>query len=339
MMLATHKDNILPLPFNQNVSLADKNWFKTGGPARWYHQPTTLEAFQTALRIAAGHQWPLFILGQGANVLISDEGFDGLVIHPALTSLRIVAEEPEYAYVEAGAGLTMASLIDYCLAHQLLGLEEFSGIPGTVGGAVFINIHYFEFLLSMFLTSGTIISRATGEIHTVDHSWFMFGYNYSKLHEEYYYLTSATFKLRKATALEAAHAQGRKQEIIRHRERKYPRERTCGSFFRNLHAHELPLKGPAVPFIAYYFDQLGIKGTLSIGGASVSHKHANMIVTNEKATSQDVISLARCMQQRVHDRFGILPQPECRFVGFREDPLTNNIVSTGRLSGAPLPRD
>ena len=140
---------------------------------------------------------PLCILGEGANVLISDDGFDGLVIRPQLKQIKRYAFDETNDLVEADAGIKFPELITWCLDNNLIGLEEFSGIPGTVGGSVFINIHYFEFLLSQFLVSATVIHKKTGELLAVDNTWFNFGYNQSRLHDGDYYLASATFKLKK----------------------------------------------------------------------------------------------------------------------------------------------
>ncbi len=127
----------------QNVPLADKNWFRTGGPARFFAQPKTNKEFQYCLQFVLSHTLPIFLLGNGANILISDDGFDGLVIRPQLIDKTIKELTPEYSLVTAGAGLSLDELIEFCLQNNLGGLEEFSGIPGTVGGAVFINLHYF----------------------------------------------------------------------------------------------------------------------------------------------------------------------------------------------------
>lgn len=131
----------------ENISLADKNWFLTGGNARYFCEPSTISDFQEALKFAHKNNLAIFVLGQGANVLISDDGFDGLVIRP-----QVIKEDPGIAcydentvLVTAKAGCTMHDLIEFCLAHNVSGLEEFSGIPGTVGGSVFINLHYFQF--------------------------------------------------------------------------------------------------------------------------------------------------------------------------------------------------
>jgi len=313
-----------PSPLIQeNVPLADKNWFGTGGSARFYCEPTTSQQFQEAILYANTHNLDIFILGQGANILISDDGFDGLVIRPMLTSITVLSTDGTTSLIKADAGVTMPHLIDYCLDNNLLGLEEFSGIPGTVGGSVYINLHYFEFLLAQFLVSAEIVHKKNGTIRTVDAQWFNFGYNDSELHKKDYFLVNATFKLRCATNEQISFAKGRKTEIIRHRAHRYPQVRTCGSFFRNFFANEVTLEvdNKKIIFVAYYLDKIGVKGTLRRGNALVSPQHANMIVNLGNGTSADIITLALEMQKLVQEKFGILPQPECQLIGFKAYPL------------------
>ena len=304
----------------QNISLHDKNWFKTGGNARYFCQPSNEHEFSQAVLFAHQQELEIFVLGQGANILISDQGFDGLVIRPMLNAISVNNQE---ATVTAGAGVCLQKLIDYCLDQQLVGLEEFSGIPGSVGGAVYINIHYFQFLLSQFLISACVVDRVTGELINVTPDWFNFGYNQSRLLTKQHYLVHATFQLTAVDGYQAAYAKGRRDEIIRHRQQRYPRSNTCGSFFRNFVPEEIPfeINGSKVPFVAYYLDKIGVKGALRVGNAVVSHQHANMLVTHSAATTADVIELARTMQQMVQEKFGIVPQPECQFVGFKTYPL------------------
>lgn len=309
----------------EQVALADKNWFRTGGKARFYTEPTTTSAMSQAVQWAAKQHQDIFVLGEGANLLINDAGFNGLVIRPQIKSIEKIDETT----VKAGAGVSMPELITWCLDHQLLGLEEFSGIPGTVGGSVFINIHYFEFLLSKFLVSATVVEKSTGNLLSVAPDWFNFGYNYSTLHEKKHFLVDATFRLTLCSELEAAYAKGRSIEIIRHRARRYPVARTCGSFFRNFFESELTqtINGKKIAFVAYYLDKIGVKGALRVGNVVVSYLHANMLVTEEGATSQEIITLARTMQQMVYDNFGLIPVAECQFIGFDEYPLLE--VSSG----------
>ncbi len=307
----------------QNEPLNSKTWFHTGGSAHFFCAPTTIPEFQQALAYAHAHALPIFVLGQGANVLISDAGFDGLVIHPRLAAISMHAGNNTEIFVTAGAGVTIADLIIWCLNNNIVGLEEFSGIPGSVGGSVYINLHYFEFLLSHFLVSAQVIDHTTGRLHTVDTSWFAFGYNTSRLQCDNWYLVEATFKLRRATELEVAYAKGRSTEIIRHRTSRYPSKNTCGSFFRNFYPDEVTLasNGKKMIYVAYYLDKIGVKGVLTCGDAIVSYQHANMIVNRGEATSNDIVQLARTMQELVFKEFGIIPQPECLLIGFVDYPL------------------
>lgn len=318
------QESTIPTNFitiQQNIPLADKNWFKTGGNARFFCEPETTLEFQQALLFARTNNLEIFILGQGANILISDDGFDGLVIKPQLKDIAIITHNDSHATVQAGAGVRFHDLITFCLNNNLTNLEEFSGIPGNVGGCVYINIHYYEFLLDQFLTEAQVIHHATGEIMTVKPEWFNFGYDQSKLLDKEYYLVNATFKLKVVSDLEASYAKGRHIEIIRHRERRYPTQGTCGSFFRNFHPEEVAQTDKKLIYVAYYLDKIGVKGELAVGGAAVSHQHANMLINKGKATSTDLITLASTMQGLVFKNFGIKPHAECQLVGFKNNPL------------------
>ena len=310
-----------PFIIQENISLADKNWFKTGGNAEFFAQPRNDAEFQQAILFAKEQNLPVFLLGTGANILISDDGIKGLTIQPEeetpITRQLSVSE----IELTASAGMSLEKLIKFCLEKNILGLEEFSGIPSSIGGATYINLHYYNFFLSDFLISAKIISKKNGSIKTVDKSWFSFGYDQSELQKKEYFLLSSTFKLKIGNDLETAYAKGRSTEIKRHRFSRFPTANTCGSFFKNFSKDEVAHTKKQLPFIGYYLDKLGIKGELQIGGAKVSHQHANMIVTENKATSGDVIELARKMQEMVKKEFNLLPQPECQLIGFDEYPL------------------
>jgi len=303
--------------------LHTKNWFGTGGNACYYAQPTSTDEFKQALCLAQTVQLPVFVLGEGANCLISDTGFNGMIIRPQLCSIEAKELSKTTAHVTAGAGVSMAQLIEYCLAHNYVGLEEFSGIPGTVGGSVYINLHYFSFLIEQFLVRATTIDAITGEINIVTTDWFQFRYDYSKLHAKKQFLLDATFVLARASDAETIYARGRAHEIVRHRSARYPTKSTCGSFFRNFHEDEVTVisNGRKMIYAAYYLDKVNVKGTLQVGDAIVSYQHANMIVNMGCATSTDIISVARQMQERVYQQFGVLLQPECQLIGFDEYPL------------------
>ncbi len=118
----------------------------------------------------------------------------------------------------------------------------------------------------------------------------------------------------------AMHAQGRSQEIIRHRHKRYPYENTCGSFFRNFYPEEVTHTSKKLIYVAYYLDQLGVKGELAVNGAIVSHQHANMIVC-QHGTSTDILNLTLLLQTMVYDEYGMKPQPECQLIGFDTNPF------------------
>jgi len=309
----------------ENIQLSSYNWFGTGGPARYFCEPQSRQDYIESLEFATEQNVAVFVLGDGANVLVSDTGFNGLVIHPKNTNIRILEQNSETrtTTIRAGSGVIMQNLIDFCLENGLIGLEDFSGIPGTVGGSVYINLHYFEHLLSDFFVRGEVVNTDSLEVSEKGAEWFGFGYDQSCLHDHNHILVSADFEVQGVSAEECAYARGRRDEIIRHRNRRYPESNTCGSFFRNFLPEEVDLSidGAKMIYVAYYFDKLGIKGHLQSGGARVSSKHANMIVTDDSASSQDVIEVTRQMQQRAQDEFGVLPQPECQLIGFDEYPL------------------
>lgn len=310
-----------PFVIQQNISLADKNYFRTGGLARYFAQPATAEQFAQAINFAHKENLEIFVLGSGANVLISDDGFDGLVIMPQLHEIVIHPSDTTTVLVQVGAGVTIERLIEFCLQHQIIGLEEFSGIPSTIGGAVYINLHYYEFSFEQFLVSAQLICKTTGTIISVNKDWFDFGYDHSSLQKKEYFVLDVILKLTRTDAITTAFAQGRSVEIIRHRRKRYPYKNTCGSFFRNFHPHEVACTDKKLIYVAYYLDQLGFKGHATVGGAIVSHQHANMIVNYNQATSADIVNLARMMQDKVYQAYSIVPQVECQLVGFTIDPF------------------
>ncbi len=312
------------MDFQQNIFLNDFSWFGTGGPAKLFCEPENDAEFCKAIKFANAQNLDIFVLGEGANVLISDDGFDGLVIKPRNSKIEIVKTSEKEAVIRAGAGTPFSNVIDFALENKLIGLEEFSGIPGTVGGAVFINIHYFDFLLSQFLEKARVINRKTLEIIEVNADWFEFGYDRSKLQEKEFYLIDAdlkVFKVFKNNSVEVEKAIKKRKEMISYREDRYPTEKTCGSFFQNFSFKEVQVQenGEKIIHVAFYLDKL--KGKLSVGDAIVSTKHANMIENKGNATSADIAKLARKMQEYISDNFKIIPKPECQLIGFKNNPL------------------
>jgi UDP-N-acetylmuramate dehydrogenase len=313
----------IPATIQHMVPLCDKNWFGTGGSATYFCTPTTILEMQEILAWASGNHIAFTIVGEGANILIADEGISGLVIRPANTDITIVDIQGNTVFIQAGAGVSMDVLITWALEQHYIGLEEFSGIPGTVGGSVYINLHYYQFLLEHFLIKARVLECATGQVLEVTADWFQFGYNQSRLQKREHLLFDAIFMMHSTDPIGVAYAKGRRIEIIRHRMARYPAKNTCGSFFRNFLSDEVILEnnGKKLIYVAYYLDKIGVKGSLRVGNAIVSHQHANMIVNMGNATSKEIITLARTMQELVKEQFNIVPQPECQLLGFANNPL------------------
>jgi UDP-N-acetylmuramate dehydrogenase len=312
-------DNLI----QKNISLKDKNWFETGGQAEFFSAPTTEGEIQKSVEFALKNNLKITILGSGANVLINDYGVKGLVIKPSLKNISIlVDQDANYKLVEVDSGISIDDLINYCLENNLIGLEEFSGIPGSVGGAIYINIHYFNFFIGDFLESAIIYDLFNNNIFEVDKKWFNFGYDNSKLFSKQYLLISAFFKLKYVKDLESAFAKGRSVEIIRHRKSRYPYKGTCGCFFKNFEESDknlLEINGKKILSAGYYLDQVGVKGILRVNQAGVSSKHANMIVNFGNTTSRDILAVAKTMKELVYKKFGLILQPECQLIGFEEN--------------------
>jgi UDP-N-acetylmuramate dehydrogenase len=321
------------MKIKKNVSLKDKNEFKTGGNAKFYCEPENKNDFFKVLSYAKEKNLNVELLGGGANILISDDGFDGLIIKPIFEK---ISYDKKNNFVTVGAGKTIQNCIDWCIDNNLLGLEEFSGIPGTIGGATYMNIHYFNFFFSDFFVRGTVINRKNLKIEEKNAEWFEFGYDKSRLQGKDFYIIDATLKLRKSNNLESAYARGRRDEIIRHRNSRYPTKNTCGSFFKNFCEKDMGRCVEKITSVAYYLDQLGIKGKLSCGDAIVSPRHANMIENKGNATSNDIIAVAKKMQKMVFENFELVAQPECQFIGFDDPPFapsdSERIVSRGPKS-------
>jgi UDP-N-acetylmuramate dehydrogenase len=267
------------------------------------------------------------LLGQGANVLISDTGFDGLIIKLSLCQMSHQDYDDAFGLLTASAGCALEHVISYMFdTAGYIGLEEFSGIPSSIGGALFINLHYFEFLIEFFVFRATVYNIDRGTIDIVDNKWFEFGYDDSKLkRNRCFILLDATFKLKKATCEEIAFAKGRNVEIIRHRKSRFPYQKTCGCFFKNFSPDDVGLvannEGKKIVAAAYYIDQLGLKGILQKGHSFISSKHANMITHDGEGTASEIIEIAKMMQKEVFKSFGLFLEPECELIGFLDYPL------------------
>jgi len=277
--------------------------FGTGGPARYFLPVRSIDELSMAVTTTERLNIPFFILGGGSNLLVSDDGYDGLVIRLEIAGLKLV----EPMSIEAGAGEQLSALVDFATEQSLTGLEFAAGIWGTVGGAVFGNAGAFGGEIGQVLTEANLVDR-TGRTRTVSADHFGFEYRSSLLKTSGEILATARFRLDEG---KRAEIKARVQEILDQRSERHPSERTAGSFFKNIPDPTQPHgKMPAGRLL----EEAGA-GSLSVGGARVYEKHANIIVTDERATSKDIRLLADMMKKKVFDRFGIELQEEIRQLG------------------------
>ncbi|HGE71133.1 TPA: UDP-N-acetylmuramate dehydrogenase [Candidatus Poribacteria bacterium] len=295
----------------ENIPLKQYTTFKIGGPAKFFCEPKNKDEFISAFCYAKENNLPTFILGLGANVLFSDNGFNGLVIHQKNDKIDIKDN-----IVKAESGVVVENLINIALENNLLGVEDFSGIPSTIGGALYINLHYFEAFIADVVRSASILDKNTLEVKSVDQSWFNFGYDSSKLKtDKDYMLLDATLELKKVDDYSKYEALGKSKEIIRTRKYKYPSEPSVGSIFQNLTIQEQKQHNLPTRSVAYLIDVCGLKGT-RVGDALLSHRHSNMIVNVGDAKAKDVIELADIIKEKVKERFGVDLRFEVQLIGF-----------------------
>ncbi|GIQ67956.1 UDP-N-acetylmuramate dehydrogenase [Xylanibacillus composti] len=283
-----------------NEPMADYTTWKIGGPADVLIVPDGKAELMEAMRILYRHKMPWMLLGRGSNLLVSDKGIRGAVIKlgPAFEQLRY---EGDLVYV--GGAYSFIKLSVMTGKQGLTGLEYAGGIPGTVGGAVYMNAGAHGSDVSRILQSAEVVTEK-GELVRMDNEDFQFAYRYSRLHDHPGIVTEAVFKLAPGDRKEIAAAMASFKD---RRLRTQPLQMACaGSVFRNPEQH----------FAAKLIEEAGLKGT-RVGGAEVSVQHANFIVNTGNATAEDVITLIRNIQHIVKEKAQVELIPEVLFVGER----------------------
>jgi len=284
--------------------LAPYSSYATGGKAKYFMAAATTRQVEHAVRSARKLGLPFFLLGGGSNVLISDSGYDGLIVKMDIKGLNVVDEVD----IECGAGEDLMSLVDFATEQSLTGLEFAAGIWGSVGGAIYGNAGAFGGEIGSVLSRATLVD-CDGRIKEVDRDYCRFGYRHSYLKVSREVVVQARFHLARAgrEAIEE-----RVEEILTIRKTKHPvDECTAGCFFKNIpDPAEKYGKLPAGRLL----DEAGAKG-MSVGGARVFEKHANIIVNDGNATSKDISDLADKLKKTVYDKFGITLQEEVVRVG------------------------
>lgn len=283
--------------------LAPLTSFGTGGPARYFFSAASAEELTTAVEAAKRLEAPYFLIGGGSNLLVSDEGFDGLIIKADIRGLRLIGE----ATVEAGAGISLSDLIEFTAAHSLTGLEFAAGIWGTVGGAVYGNAGAYGGQIGDVVKDITLVD-ADGRLREVSSDYCRFGYRDSYFKRSREIVVSARFRL---SAGDQETVRSRIDEILSLRQAKFPPAGTAGCFFKNIPDSSQPHGKLAAGKL---LEDAGAKG-LRVGKARVYEHHANIIVAEPGATSKDIKRLADKMKEKVKSGFGISLEEEIIMIG------------------------
>jgi UDP-N-acetylmuramate dehydrogenase len=296
-----------PAHLRRAEPLAPYTTFKIGGPADLLYDATSADALATAISAARAHGVPWFVLGLGANILVGDGGVRGLVIRNVARAHAIAPD----GRLRAESGAIMRDLVLDSVAQGWSGLEHYVGIPSTVGGALWQNLHFLspapERARTMFIAEvfeSCEILAEEGDRRTVGPDYVQFGYDDSVFHHRRDVVLSATLRLERG---DPATLQRILQENLAWRGARHPWleiHPSAGSIFKKI----------ADVGAGRLVDQCGLKGH-RVGGAAISHLHANIIVNLGGATAADVRALIAHAQAAVRERFGHELEPEIGFVG------------------------
>ena len=267
--------------------------FRVGGPAALMALPKTVEEAQACIKTAVSLGVEPFFLGNGSNLLVPDEGVQRFLIKPVPGLNQIVRDGNT---ITAGSGVTLARLAMFARDNDLTGLEFAHGIPGSLGGAVFMNAGAYGGEMAQVVRSVTCLN-IDGEIETVTD--FDFGYRKSIFSDGKRLILSAVMELQPG---DRATITARMDELAAQRQSKQPLEfPSAGSMF----------KRPVGHFAGALIEQSGLKG-FTVGGAQVSEKHAGFVINAGGATCSDVLELVRQVQLRVMEKFGVELEMEVR---------------------------
>ncbi len=291
----------------RNVVLAPFTTFKIGGPADLFFEAASADEVAEAVGAARAFEVPIFLLGLGANILVGDRGIRGLVVRNVARHWSV----SDHGLLWSETGAVIADLIREMVARGWSGLEHFVGIPSTVGGAIWQNLHFLSpaparertvFIAEIFRSVEVL--ELTGTRQTLLHDDMRFGYDTSRLHDGREIALSATFQL---TPGAPADMHRTMQENLSWRGARHPWldwYPSAGSIFQKIEGQGA----------GRLIDGAGLKGHRH-GGAQISHLHANIIVNLGSATAQDVRELISMAQSAVERQSGLHLTPEIGFVG------------------------
>ena len=281
------------------VDMKNYTSFRAGGTAAEMVVPETSEELMEALRAISRQERKSIILGNGSITLVTDKGFDGTVVKRGEAFSGITVEGDR---IVAGGGALMSAVAKAALAADLAGFEFASGIPGSIGGAVFMNAGAYGGEMKDIVESVNLVSRDGSSLRTVCGRDMDFAYRHSCLETSGDVVVSVCLRLQPGVHEEIG---AKMKELTQRRNEKQPVQYpSAGSFF----------KRPEGYFAGKLIQDAGLKG-LAVGGAQVSEQHSGFIINRGDATAGDIIDLMRLVQNTVFDRFGVRLEPEVRIIG------------------------
>ncbi len=288
----------------QDEPIYKHTYTQMGGLADLFITPNTYEETQLVLRFAHAHQVPVTLLGNGSNVIVKDGGIRGITL--CLKQLNQITIAGTKMIAQTGATIIGASR--EALTQSLTGLEFACGIPGTVGGAFYMNAGAYGGQIADVLDSVLVLTEE-GEFLTLQKDEFEFDYRKSVFSKKRYIALEGTMLLEKGDAVQIKQ---KMDELTIARETKQPLEYpSCGSVF----------KRPPGMFAGKLIQESGLQGT-RIGGAEVSKKHAGFIVNVDGSTATDYMNLVQYVREKVHETFGVMLETEVITIGEDlEDPV------------------
>lgn len=276
--------------------LARHTSWAIGGPADFYADVIALDELKALRLLSVRHKLPVFFLGAGSNLLVSDRGIRGLVIHLQGDFRRIEFDGPR---AKVGAAAWMPTLVKQAAEKGLGGIESLIGVPGTIGGGLVMNAGTRDGVLGDSVEAVDVLTE-TAEVKTISKAEMGFSYRHSNALG--WWILGATLLLK---AEERSSIMTKVDTYLQYRARTQPLATSnCGSVFKN----------PPHNAAARLIEEAGLKG-FSIGGARVSERHANFIINESNATANDVQALMIHIQQRVNEKFSIQLEPEVKKVG------------------------
>lgn len=272
--------------------------FRIGGPADFYLCPHSTKEVQQTVQICKEENLPYFILGNGSNLLVSDKGYRGAIIQLWKNFSDISVKD---CCITAKGGALLSKVAAEALEEGLTGMEFASGIPGTIGGAVFMNAGAYGGEMKDIIKEVKVLDDQ-GEIRVLSNEEMKLGYRTSIVKEKGYTVLSAVLQLKKG---EVSVIRETMEDLKNRRTSKQPLDMpSAGSTF----------KRPEGYFAGKLIMDSGLRG-FSVGGAQVSEKHCGFVVNKGGATAEDVTALIREVQRRVKEKFGVELETEVRFLG------------------------